>query len=233
MPVGNRMSRRSTMTALGATRRSRQRRLLLEQLEFRSLLAADATISGLKWEDLNGNGLREAGEPPMAGVTVYLDTNDNGSRDAGEVFTATAADGTYSFPALQPGNYVVREELPVNYRQTSPLVSGTRLFVTDTVASPDRILELNPATVAQINSIPAPVPTGSTTTGLAFDGQTLFFLSDTNDILFRLNPDTGVLLGSGVTLPSRTYGGLASLGGLLYALDSTGEDVLRLNPATG
>jgi hypothetical protein len=47
-----------------------------------SILAeAGGTISGSVWNDANGNGLRDAGEPPIAGRRIYLDTDDDGVRN--------------------------------------------------------------------------------------------------------------------------------------------------------
>ena len=40
-------------------------------------------IRGTKFEDLDGDGVRDAGEPAMAGVTVYIDRNNNGVLDSG------------------------------------------------------------------------------------------------------------------------------------------------------
>src|SRR2546423_4504105 len=37
-----------------------------------------ATVSGVVYNDKNGNGHRDSGEPGMGGVTVFLDANDNG-----------------------------------------------------------------------------------------------------------------------------------------------------------
>ncbi len=41
-------------------------------------------IRGTKWNDLNGNGVRDAGEPGLAGWTIYVDANDDGTLDPGE-----------------------------------------------------------------------------------------------------------------------------------------------------
>ena len=55
------------------------------------------------WEDTNGDGTNDAGEPGVAGVSITL-------RDDLGVAIATAvtdADGNYSFIGLLPGNYTV------------------------------------------------------------------------------------------------------------------------------
>jgi uncharacterized repeat protein (TIGR01451 family) len=55
------------------------------------------TLSGVKFSDLDGDGIRDAGEPGVGGVTIFIDSNQNGALDAGERTTVTASDGSYSF----------------------------------------------------------------------------------------------------------------------------------------
>src|SRR5205823_4529747 len=43
-----------------------------------------ASISGTVYNDKNGNGHRDVGEPGLQGVTVYLDSNNNSAPNAGE-----------------------------------------------------------------------------------------------------------------------------------------------------
>jgi len=50
----------------------RTRRLLPEPLEPRHLLTGTASISGLVWNDADGDGTRGASEPASSGITVYL-----------------------------------------------------------------------------------------------------------------------------------------------------------------
>jgi hypothetical protein len=57
-----------------------------------------ATIFGVKFHDLNGNGIRDDGEPGLEGWTIFLDADGNGTWDqATEPSRTTAADGSYSF----------------------------------------------------------------------------------------------------------------------------------------
>jgi hypothetical protein len=85
-------------------------------------------ISGVKFNDLNGNGVRDLivtstgsyRESPISGVVIYLDTNNNGVLDTGERNTTTGVDGAYRFNELAPGTYNVREVVPAGWRQTAP-----------------------------------------------------------------------------------------------------------------
>ena len=63
-------------------------------------------IRGDKFEDLDGDGMRDGGEPGLPGWTINLDRNGDGSIEA---TTTTVADGSYAFPNLSPGTYVVSE----------------------------------------------------------------------------------------------------------------------------
>ena len=90
------------------------------------------TKSGMKFNDLNGNGAKDQGEPGLAGwtITAYADANGNGIRDAGENTVAatqvTGAGGTYSL-SLDPGKYIVCETQQAGWIQTYPAnnVCGT------------------------------------------------------------------------------------------------------------
>ncbi len=102
--------------AWGNRRSSRVARL--ETLETRTVLSS---VSGVSFNDVNGNGLQDAGEEALAGTAVYLDQNNNGTLDPGEQSTTTDASGEYIFDGLSAGEYVVREEIPTGYEQTAPL----------------------------------------------------------------------------------------------------------------
>jgi hypothetical protein len=75
------------------------RRLAVEQLESRTLLSA--AILGNVWNDLNGDGVRQAGEPGLAGQTVFLDLNHDGK--LGSTVSTVAASSTAVGPT--PGQF--------------------------------------------------------------------------------------------------------------------------------
>ncbi|MAE62840.1 MAG: hypothetical protein CMJ18_01090 [Phycisphaeraceae bacterium] len=77
-------------------------------------------IRGTKWNDLDGDGARDPGEPGLSGWTIYLDENENGLLDAGEPAQVTDADGDYVFTDVSPGAHVVREVAQSGWMQTSP-----------------------------------------------------------------------------------------------------------------
>ncbi len=82
------------------------------------------SVSGVKWDDLNGNAARDAGEPGVAGVRIFADLNSDGRFTNDEPSTLTGVDGSYRL-VLTPGVYAIREVLPAGTVQTFPLGAET------------------------------------------------------------------------------------------------------------
>ncbi|MDB5323183.1 MAG: hypothetical protein JWN40_4814, partial [Phycisphaerales bacterium] len=83
-------------------------------------MGPSASVTGTVFQDRVGDGVFIAGEPGLAGTTVWLDLNDNGAQDSGEPTTVTNAQGVFDFTNLMPGTYTVRVVPPPLWRQTSP-----------------------------------------------------------------------------------------------------------------
>ncbi|MEJ2551449.1 MAG: SdrD B-like domain-containing protein, partial [Anaerolineales bacterium] len=71
-----------------------------------------ASIGDFVWNDLDGDGVQDGGEPGIDGVTIDLieDTNGNGAIDLGEPVLSTqttAGGGAYDFSGLAAGDYIV------------------------------------------------------------------------------------------------------------------------------
>ena len=86
---------------------------------------AGLAILGIKFNDLNADGIRQANEPGLANVPILLEsaTSTNGVFNAGtgEVATTTDVNGAFSFINLVPGNYVLTETvIPAGFRATTP-----------------------------------------------------------------------------------------------------------------
>lgn len=82
-------------------------------------------ISGVKWEDLNGDGRFDPDEALLAGWPIQL-RDGSGSLLAE---TTTDADGSYSFGGLAPGTYFVSEVLQAGWEQTFDATGGETLVV--------------------------------------------------------------------------------------------------------
>ncbi|WP_322494448.1 SdrD B-like domain-containing protein, partial [Chloroflexus sp.] len=89
-----------------------------------------ARVGDRVWHDVNANGLQEAGELGINGVTVELystgaDGQIGGGNDVAVATTTTDASGVYGFSHLIPGNYYVRFALPTGYTDVSPQDRGS------------------------------------------------------------------------------------------------------------
>lgn len=81
-------------------------------------------INGFVFADYDSDGTKDGNEPGLSGWTVYLDTNNDSMLDPTETQTTAAANGSYSFPGLRPGQYTVREIVPAGWAQTVPGSGG-------------------------------------------------------------------------------------------------------------
>lgn len=72
----------------------------------------NATLGNFVWEDLNANGIWDAGEPGIPNVTVQL-YQQNGPIPIAT--TTTDANGNYLFTNITPGNYFVKFVKPSGY----------------------------------------------------------------------------------------------------------------------
>lgn len=79
-----------------------------------------ATINGVVWNDLNANGIEQAGEPRLPNVVVYIDVDNNGSISINEPSAVTNAQGIYSIRNVAPGPVIVRMATPIGYTQVFP-----------------------------------------------------------------------------------------------------------------
>ncbi|MHC4676644.1 MAG: MSCRAMM family protein [Planctomycetota bacterium] len=76
-------------------------------------------INGTKFDDPNGNGIRDAGEAGLGGWKIYIDLNENGEFDSFEPNTITDSNGDYEIPGLWPGTYTVAEVQQCGWQQTA------------------------------------------------------------------------------------------------------------------
>ncbi|WP_182867220.1 beta-propeller fold lactonase family protein [Rhodopirellula sp. JC639] len=160
---------------------------------------AAGTISGVQFEDDNGNGIRDAGETPLDGVTVFIDQNANGFADPGEPQTVSAADGTYLFAGVPLGRHLIRAESPELYRPTNTSGVSDRLFGVTVVSNAEsptgnylQIREINPITGDRIRTTDTTIPMTVAQTA-AFDGKRLIVVDNNLDRLFEVGLD-GTLL---------------------------------------
>jgi hypothetical protein len=81
---------------------------------------AATQVTGFKWNDLDADGVRDAGEPPIAGTRVYVDVNGDERHGIGEPAAITAADGSYTIRTAPVGMFAIREVVDPGFVQTFP-----------------------------------------------------------------------------------------------------------------
>jgi len=89
-----------------------------------------ASLSGVVYNDLDGDGMQDAGETELPDTTVFLDLDGDTIKDDDEPFRLVGADGRYSFAGLGPRSYDVRSVLPEGWSITAP--AGDKHTVTMT-----------------------------------------------------------------------------------------------------
>lgn len=89
----------------------------------------DQTVTGFKFNDLNGNGLSDVGEPRIAGVWIYIDLDGDERLDLGEPQTKTGVDGRYTLKFPGTGTYVIRELVDPGYVQTLPGAANNNRYI--------------------------------------------------------------------------------------------------------
>ena len=79
-------------------------------------LQVTATLGNLVWEDTNGDGIFQSGEPPIQGATVkLLDIKGKSEKDLnGNSKLQTNAQGEYNFH-VKPGTYILKFTTPNGY----------------------------------------------------------------------------------------------------------------------
>jgi hypothetical protein len=79
------------------------------------------SLSGRKWNDLNGDGVMQSGEPVLPGWLIKL---SNGT------FAVTDVNGYYYFVNLPVGSYTISEQMQPGWQQTFPLTGTHTVTVT-------------------------------------------------------------------------------------------------------
>ncbi|MEG5116339.1 DUF4347 domain-containing protein, partial [Microcoleus sp. A2-C5] len=182
----------------------------------RVLVAPLGSITGIKFNDLDGNGTQAAGELGVPGVTIFLDTNNDGILSAGEtsVTTGTSPNGNFAFPNLPAGTYNVREVVPPGSSPTSPNPATVTIAAGQTnPATVNFGNQTIPATLSSISGIKFNDIDGNGTQAageLGVPGVTIFL--DTNNDGILSAGETSVTTGTSPNgsfifpnLPAGTY----------------------------
>jgi hypothetical protein len=82
------------------------------------------TISGMKFDDLNGNGVKDIGEPGLEGWKI----NVAGGTYHGNTSATTDSNGNYSIDSVGPGTHTISEVVQAGWTRTLPGGAGTYVF---------------------------------------------------------------------------------------------------------
>jgi hypothetical protein len=177
------------------------------QANFGNRPDSQASFSGTKYEDLNGNGRRDPNEPPMPDWPIYIDLDGDMNPDAEEPNTLTDANGNWIIDNLVYGRYFVRESQQQGYTPTQPKLQWINQFdvnrpkdiVFDDLRNllyvsmqDDEVLRFNLGT----NQFVSPITLGGSLHGMDItaDYSTLYVadtqLSDGNGVVHKVNLDT-------------------------------------------
>ncbi len=77
------------------------------------------TIHGVKFHDLDEDGVQDAGEPPMSGVSFVLQGTQTDGASYGPVTLTSDGSGEFWSDGLKPGSYTVTETVPAGYQSTT------------------------------------------------------------------------------------------------------------------
>src|SRR5689334_10154557 len=91
----------------------------MEGLEPRQLLAVG--VSGFVYRDLNGDDIRQTGEPGLANRTVFHDANFNNRLDPGEISAVSDSSGAYRLANVPAGAKNIRQIVPDLWKASSAI----------------------------------------------------------------------------------------------------------------
>lgn len=87
-----------------------------------AIINETVTFQGVKFNDLNGNGVREPDEKGISFETIFIRNDDLVSKGLpGDYMATTDIQGQYSIDGLSPGNYTVRTVVGKTLWQTAPV----------------------------------------------------------------------------------------------------------------
>ena len=97
----------------------------------------NGAIHGCKFNDLNGNGIEDAGEPEAPGVTFQLSMLGGDGLFHVIATTTTSVTGSFAFDDLLPGTYQLTEIAPGSITTTPPISGNIVVGAGETISFGD------------------------------------------------------------------------------------------------
>ncbi|MHB0955706.1 MAG: S8 family serine peptidase [Pirellulaceae bacterium] len=114
-------------------------------------------VSGIKWNDLDGDGIKDPNEPGIGGVYIFADLDGSGTISLGEPASITAANGSYVINDIPAGLIAIREVLSPGWTLTAPALGYHLIDVQPNVSVPN--VNFGNKTAFDFGDAPAPYPT--------------------------------------------------------------------------
>ena len=200
-------------------------------------------ISGTKFNDLDGDGVFDQGEPGIPGIVIYLDLDGDNRLDLGEPMARTDSQGNYSITITETGTYTVREALTPGWEQTFPKTAEreysviarpgesfpgrnfgntSRLDYGDApTAAQSGFAKSYPTTMADNGAVHAIVPGFHIGSGIDGDPDGIPSLrADGDDANTTINDEDGVTINAPTIFPGSTAGEMTVT---IHTISPTGE----------
>jgi large repetitive protein len=165
---------------------------------------ASGTIGDLVFDDVDGDGVRDAGEPGLAGVTV---TVRQGTTLVDSV--VTGSDGSYVVPLLPAGTYVVTVTVPGGRAATTPASVTVDLAAGET----DRTVDFGLAVSSNSAPVFGPAPTNTAQTVTVGSGLVPLTATDADGDPLTYAIQTGTLPPGIALAPNGTFTGTTTTPG--------------------
>jgi hypothetical protein len=135
--------------------------------------SSTASISGIIFNDANGNGILDSRETPLVGARVFLDLAGTGQLAAGDPTAVTDSNGNYTFSNLAAGQYKVVEIPPAGYQSPAAmLVTLTTGQTLTAINFADEVGNTATSGITNGTGTTGTATTGTTTTGTTTTGNT-------------------------------------------------------------
>lgn len=91
-----------------------------QKVDFNTRSSGLGSVSGLVFQDLDRDQVRDPGEPLLGGQTIYLDFDDNGEQSLDETSITTDASGAFRLDGLRAGTYRFRHQVQPGWEASAP-----------------------------------------------------------------------------------------------------------------